>query len=1262
MKKNKLLTITMLVSNREDTIEKCMESLVPLREAVSSELIIVDTAGDRACMDIVERYADQIIPFTWCDDFAAARNAGLRQASGEWVLFLDDDEWFQSTEEIQKFFLSGNYKKYCSAAYMTRNYMNRQGTTWSDRIATRMTRLDKETKFRGKIHESLFPVKRPTFYMKDYVHHYGYVFDTKQESIAHSWRNIRPLLERRREEPQDFQAAAQLIQEYRGVQEYFSAIEVAKELRQDPGWKEPQKLGFTSYAMVSEVELYRDQQRYRDAYDVGRELLSNKRILLFARGCITNIMIGICNQLERYMEALTYIHDFTQLLKQWEKQPENHYTDFFSVSGRYLNQDERKRFRLVKLHIYVQQQKWEDAGKCLEEIPWGEEQQSFQVETPEDVVQTAVHSSIQATAFQEAFYAMQRNDLLLSKLYETIDALEEKDRRPVLSLLAQMEPEQLKLVQYHLDYYLLQRDEDKIMRLLSLMQEKNFSLFIPMEGYWTGLDNMQICLESYLTGERIDNYLHMVETLTERLSMGDCQAMSHVLMGGMPQSDIRYRYIQGLMLEKELSERRTQRKTSCGDGEEPEDGIHEDWNDVVKIAKLWLGCAEELYREEIFSGERQSALPAKYQFSWLICQGQITEQDKSQQMRYIAEAAKAYLPMGELCKEYLKALGQEKKDSEFGSLFSAVKQQIPQLVQQERYTDALQIMDQLLTYQPGEREVLAMKAELLDYLSGEEIPVETALTETDWELIREELSQHPCDFASYVKLARCYGGNAAQAQLCYAQALFYMERTGKNTPETAAERARIEKSIQHLREKSGVTVPKVAIVILSYNLLDYTRKCIDSIRRTVPQDRCQIIVVDNASTDGSVEWLRRQGDIILLENAENVGFPKGCNQGIALAEGDADIYLLNNDTILPENALFWLQMGLYEEDHIGTVGSVSNCVYNHQQVSEKFANTDDILTFARKNNIPMAYPYEPKLFLIGFSMLIRRSAMDQVGLLDEIFTPGNSEDVDYGLRMRKAGYRNVLCRNSFVLHFGSQSFRKKGAEYGDLLSRNQEKLNRKWEMDLQYYMFPRPELVQMIQRKTDDKMKVLDIGCGCGAIMARIKGDYPEASVYGIELSEKAAALAQTIGEVICGDVENMEFSYEKGSFDYCIMGNLLEHLRDPEKVLRRLRSYMKPNGHIIVSMPNMKHYSVMLPLLKRDQFSYGNSGILDRTHLKMYTNHEIQNLLMDSGYHIEEIRYTTAGEPTPEEDQLIQQLTSYMEEPDRISYLAYQYIVDATL
>ena len=127
-----------------------------------------------------------------------------------------------------------------------------------------------------------------------------------------------------------------------------------------------------------------------------------------------------------------------------------------------------------------------------------------------------------------------------------------------------------------------------------------------------------------------------------------------------------------------------------------------------------------------------------------------------------------------------------------------------------------------------------------------------------------------------------------------------------------------------------------------------TSQCINSIRQTILAEDTQIIVVDNASKDGSAEWLRQQDDLRVRFNNENAGFPKGCNQGIELADKDADIFLLNNDAVLTPNALFWLKIALYENDRVGSSGSMSNYVSNDQMIEEDFVNPADEINYAVK--------------------------------------------------------------------------------------------------------------------------------------------------------------------------------------------------------------------------------------------------------------------------------------------------------------------------
>ena len=522
-----------------------------------------------------------------------------------------------------------------------------------------------------------------------------------------------------------------------------------------------------------------------------------------------------------------------------------------------------------------------------------------------------------------------------------------------------------------------------------------------------------------------------------------------------------------------------------------------------------------------------------------------------------------------------------------------------------------------------------------------------------WLAIKRGLECNPFNYELYIMLGEYYlNTNANQAYLCFENALFYCDNE--------TDRVQIQELITDLKKEKDITVNNVSFIILSYNTLDFTKTCIESIRENSLSSCREIVIVDNASTDGSVEWLREQNDIVLRENTENSGFPKGCNQGVEVACKENDVFLLNSDTYLPPNALFWLRMGLYESDKVGSTGSITNYAGNLQAINFNNPCHETFLKFAIQDNIPHKYPYEEKLFLIGFALLIKRSVYDEVGDLDERFSPGNYEDNDYGLRVIQAGYKNILCKNSFIIHYGSKSFGKVPVAYSNLLKTNADKFQNKWKISPSYYFHPRIELANLVEEKKETPIKVLDIGCGCGATSAYIKGLYPNATLYGVEIVPEAANIAGHILDVVCADIETLDFPWEEDFFDYVIMGDVLEHLHEPSNVLKKLRKHVKKDGHIIVSMPNMKHYSVMLPLLINDEFTYTDAGILDTTHLKMYTCTEICRLISSNEYEIENIFSTTIGEPSPKMYELINILVQLSSSKDETQYLAYQYVVKA--
>lgn len=223
-----ILSISMLISGREE-MKKSLESLHYFRKAFPCEVVLVDTGCNEDQRKLAEQYADKIVDFAWCDDFAAARNAGLKETTGEWFLYLDDDEWFDDPQEIVEFFLSGEYRNYNSAAYVVRNYLRAEGLIYQDSYVGRMVKRKPDVKFVGRIHEYLDPFPHPEKVFSDFVHHYGYAYQDEAAARRHAERNIEPLLKMIKEEPGKNRWVLQLAQEYFSIKEYEKVVAICKE-------------------------------------------------------------------------------------------------------------------------------------------------------------------------------------------------------------------------------------------------------------------------------------------------------------------------------------------------------------------------------------------------------------------------------------------------------------------------------------------------------------------------------------------------------------------------------------------------------------------------------------------------------------------------------------------------------------------------------------------------------------------------------------------------------------------------------------------------------------------------------------------------------------------------------------------------------------------------------------------------------------------------------------------------------------------------
>lgn len=241
---------------------------------------------------------------------------------------------------------------------------------------------------------------------------------------------------------------------------------------------------------------------------------------------------------------------------------------------------------------------------------------------------------------------------------------------------------------------------------------------------------------------------------------------------------------------------------------------------------------------------------------------------------------------------------------------------------------------------------------------------------------------------------------------------------------------------------TSATAGLTSIIVLTHNQVEYTRLCLDSIRARTASPH-ELIVVDNASTDGTLDYLKSLSDVQVISNRENRGFAAGCNQGIAAARG-TEILLLNNDTVVPSGWLERLKRALNSDSSIGMAGPCSNFVSGGQQVAVDYRDLDGLEEFAQKWAKENEGRIDDTDRLVGFCLLVRRDLINQIGPLDERFEIGCFEDDDWCLRALSAGKRCVIARDTFVHHFGGRTFVGSGMDFSAIMARNEALFRRKW--------------------------------------------------------------------------------------------------------------------------------------------------------------------------------------------------------------------------
>ncbi|WP_125141505.1 tetratricopeptide repeat-containing glycosyltransferase family 2 protein [Clostridium transplantifaecale] len=270
------LSIGLIVKNEEKNLDRCLTALQPLLKGVTSELIIVDTGSSDQTVEIAHKYTEKVHFFDWCDDFAEARNYVLDKAKGEWFLYIDADEWFESVSLIVAFLNSSESECYNDACFIIRNYDSfSRSSNYTEEYIKRLFRKLPGRKFEGIVHEHVTNMGKLKF-IDEHINHYGYVQDsTNFERNKKNKRNLPLLIRELEKEPDNLLMLYQLAQEYLCLDDKDKIIQTCNKIITKYSSEIDNYYVIKAYWMLNQV--YMSRGEYEKIIDVVENYMEDSR-------------------------------------------------------------------------------------------------------------------------------------------------------------------------------------------------------------------------------------------------------------------------------------------------------------------------------------------------------------------------------------------------------------------------------------------------------------------------------------------------------------------------------------------------------------------------------------------------------------------------------------------------------------------------------------------------------------------------------------------------------------------------------------------------------------------------------------------------------------------------------------------------------------------------------------------------------------------------------------------------------------------------
>jgi len=380
-------------------------------------------------------------------------------------------------------------------------------------------------------------------------------------------------------------------------------------------------------------------------------------------------------------------------------------------------------------------------------------------------------------------------------------------------------------------------------------------------------------------------------------------------------------------------------------------------------------------------------------------------------------------------------------------------------------------------------------------------------------------------------------------------------------------------------------VPLVSIILLAFNHLDDTKQCVESLYRFTGHINFELISVNNGSSDDTEQFFNTLSHHKKINFTCNAGGDRAINAGLKLAEGKYTVFL-SNDLVVTPNWLDNLLTCMESDENIGMVVPACSASSNDQQVNLNYNDNDmeEMVRAAAIYNRSQPEQWEERVRLITYTFLIKTDFFKQLGGLKEIYNPGDFDD-DLSFRIRRAGYKLILAKDTFVHHLGSITTKDDYIKQ-NVLERNRRIFFNEFGVDAWDDCTIDFEIIKLIQCDQKEHQDVLVLCASCGGTVLQVKNKLREngctdVTMWTVTEHQKYVQDLQTVSDcAVLGQFQNIIAVCKEKLFDYILIEVDLQGIANHQALLRDIIKLLRDDGQLIFTAANEAFYLNLINLL----------------------------------------------------------------------------------